>query len=72
MSEYLIHRSAAGERWDQLAWRYYGDATRYEPIIAANPAVAPTAVLPAGVNLRIPRLAAPTTSPSAEAPPWLR
>lgn len=31
---YLEHVTTDGERWDNLAWRYYGDALAYERIIA--------------------------------------
>src|SRR5690606_8109276 len=37
--QYLSHVTREGERWDQLAFTYYGDATRYEPIVRANPQV---------------------------------
>jgi phage tail protein X len=30
---FMIHVTTEGERWDQLAWRYYGDAYRYWPIV---------------------------------------
>ena len=32
----IRHITKDGERWDLLAWRYYGSATDYERIIAAN------------------------------------
>ncbi len=47
---YLEHITTQGERWDNLAWRYYGDALSYERIIAANPHVAVIPVLPSGVR----------------------
>ena len=34
---YLTHITTEGERWDQLAWKYYGNALEYERIVAANP-----------------------------------
>ncbi|MBJ3537853.1 tail protein X, partial [Salmonella enterica subsp. enterica serovar Derby] len=42
---YLEHVTTDGERWDNLAWRYYGAALAYERIIAANPHVAILPVL---------------------------
>ena len=36
---FIPHITTEGERWDQLAWRYYGDAHRYQPIVQANPHV---------------------------------
>ncbi len=69
-AEYLDHTTVEGERWDQLAFTYYGDATRYEPIVRANPQVPMTRSLPAGLTLRIPVLdAAPS---SEDLPPWFK
>jgi len=38
-SQFIVHVTTAGERWDLLAWQYYGDPTDYSPIIMANPNV---------------------------------
>ena len=68
--DYLDHITTEGERWDQLADRFYGrfdgdpDAPyRYEPIIRANlhlglSFIAQNPVLPGGLRLRIPILEA--------------
>ncbi|MDU9028692.1 tail protein X [Pseudomonas mediterranea] len=67
---FIAHTTTEGERWDQLAWRYYGDAHRYLPIVQANPHVPISAVLPAGLRLAIPMLQPlPTTE---DLPPWMR
>jgi len=70
----LIHVTKAGERWDTIAWAYYGDAHRYAPIIAANPHVPITPALPAGVRLNIPVLnrGSITSTNLAGLPPWMR
>lgn len=36
---FLEHITRDGERWDSLAWQYYGDPLGYPRIIAANPHV---------------------------------
>lgn len=72
MTEYIEHITGEAERWDSLAWRYYGDATRYEPIISANPGIAILPWLPGGVKLYIPVLEKPAGVSSPAAPPWLR
>lgn len=65
---YRLHVTNEGERWDNIAWRYYGDAYLYPQIIAANPHVAITATLPAGLTLAIPLI---ETKPSSVGlPPW--
>lgn len=69
--EYVEHVTVDGDRWDLLAWRYYGDPHGYERIITANPEVAITAALPGGLSLRIPVISdAPAAS--ADLPPWKR
>lgn len=67
---FLTHITTEGERWDQLSWKYYGDAHRYPPIVEANPHVPITGSLPAGLQLAIPMLAVVT--PTADLPPWMR
>lgn len=69
---FLIHITTEGERWDALAWRYYGDAHRYQPILAANPHVPITSALPAGLSLAIPVLEEQTSTSSEDLPPWMR
>ena len=67
---FLTHVTTEGERWDQLAWRYYGDPHRYLPIVQANPHVPLTAALPAGLTLAIPLLE--PQSSYEDMPPWMR
>lgn len=43
-----------GDRWDLIAYEYYGDATFYELIITANPEVQITPILDPGIKLKIP------------------
>ncbi|NJD38454.1 MAG: hypothetical protein FIA89_09080 [Geobacter sp.] len=67
------HITVDGDRWDLLAWEYYGDPTLYEPIIAANPEVQIEPVLPAGIRLIIPVLEESLVgdiATSEELPPW--
>ena len=66
----LTHTTTEGERWDQLAWRYYGDAHRYGPIADANPNVPLNATLPSGLTLASPLLTARPTA--QDVPPWMR
>jgi len=77
MAGYIDHTTGPRDRWDLLAYRYYGDANRTGPLIAANramfaPAPAPIPlVLPAGVVIRVPIL---DPEPAAQdlLPPWKR
>ena len=77
MSDYIEHVTGPNERWDHLAYRYYGDANRTAPIIKANRAAYEAALsnipagLPVGLTLRIPVL---DDEPVNEdlLPPWKR
>ncbi|TLI49294.1 tail protein X [Escherichia coli] len=50
---FLEHVTRDGERWDSLAWQYYGDPG-LSPDYCRNPHVAITPVLPSGLLLLIP------------------
>lgn len=70
--EFITHQTQDGERWDSLAFLYYGDPLAYERIIVANPYVPVDPVLPAGLELRIPVLEDAEAEPvlGAGVPPW--
>ncbi|MFG1409518.1 tail protein X [Xanthobacter sp. VTT E-85241] len=74
---YLTHETTAGERWDLLAHRYYGDVSRQAALIAANRALflaemSIPNVLPAGLVLVVPILEQRQTAASELLPPWKR
>lgn len=77
MSDYIEHVTGPNERWDHLAYRYYGDANRTAPIIKANRTAYEVALtnipgtLPVGLHLQIPVL---DEEPLDETllPPWKR
>jgi phage tail protein X len=65
----MRHITGAGERWDLLAWQYYGDATLFSPIIMANPQVPIEPVFEAGLQVWIPILFVQQAQ-AASLPPW--
>ena len=67
---YLTHITTEGERWDQLAWKYYGNALEYERIVAANPQVPITPTLLGGLRLSSPVIE--ETQIVEDLPPWKR
>jgi phage tail protein X len=73
-SLFIPHLTVGGERWDQLAWQYYGDSTLYGPIVMANPAIPIEPAFEAGLTIGIPLLSSPTSAsiPQADLPPWQR
>lgn len=68
-SQFIVHTSIAGERWDILAWNYYGDPTLYSVIVMANPSIPIEPVFEAGLIVGIPLL---QVSPikTSDLPPW--
>ena len=72
MTTFIEHVTGNGERWDQIANRYYGDPTKYERIIAANPSVAIVPTLEAGLRLSIPVDEVAIDVITVGLPPWKR
>ena len=70
--EYLTHITKDKDRWDALAYKYYGDALNYAPIVAANPHVKICSVLTAGIYLKIPIIETGQTYDDDALPPWKR
>ncbi|MGB8412652.1 MAG: tail protein X [Candidatus Binatus sp.] len=67
--QFILHITKAGERWDLLAWQYYGDPTDYSPIIMANPNVPIEPVFDAGLSIAVPILQKSAVL-TADLPPW--
>ena len=68
-SQYIQHLTYAGERWDLLAWQYYGDPTGYSIIIMANPKVPIEPLFEAGLTIAIPIIQQQSVL-VASLPPW--
>lgn len=68
--EAVEHVTTEGDRWDTLAWTYYGDPWAFERIIAANPSVPIRPRLPGGLTIHIPVIEAATRTD--DLPPWRR
>ena len=61
-----------GDRWDIIAWKAYGDATKYQDIIKANPAVPIRPVIPAGTIINVPVIEGAEAPTLNSLPPWKR
>jgi phage tail protein X len=73
MQQFIPYLTTAGERWDTIAWKYYGDATLFGPIIQTNPQIAIEAVFEAGLNIGVPILVVNQAAQNqADLPPWKR
>lgn len=67
--KYTRYTTVQGDRWDTVAFKAYGDATKYSAIAEVNPTVPKNVVIPSGVVLNIPVLETATTETS-NLPPW--
>jgi len=67
--QYIVYTTRTNDRWDLIAFTFYGDASRFQPILDANPRVPIDPVLQSGVQLAVPVLdVVVATTPL---PPWL-
>ena len=73
MSENLTYITKENIRWDIISFQAYGDATRMNTIIEANPGVDITEKLPGGIELQIPVIETTASAPADSLlPPWKR
>lgn len=71
-NEYFVHTVTNNQRWDQIAYQYYGNAKLYAPIIRANPSIPIHSTLTEGLRLKIPILDLQDIQTDTEGaqPPW--
>ena len=68
---YKQYTTIDGERWDNVAYKAYGNAAMIKPIIEANPNVLITDRIPVGTVLNIPILQDEQVLTDQELlPPW--
>jgi len=70
--EYIEHITVDGDRWDLIAYRYYGDANRIAPLAEANEHLRLSPVLESGLPVRVPILDDDDELSPDEVPPWKR
>lgn len=69
----LQYITLEGERWDNIAFKAYGNAGLAEILIIANPSITITDVLPTGTLLNIPVKEDEAVLTNQELlPPWLK
>jgi phage tail protein X len=68
-AQFILHVTVSGERWDLLAWTYYGDASLYSPIIMANPLIPIEPAFEPGLEIAIPLLQV-SRDVTSDLPPW--
>jgi phage tail protein X len=74
---YFEHRTMDGDRWDLLAYQYYGDASKQSVLLDANrslfidPITVPPLILKSGITLIVPVLDEAEVDDNT-LPPWKR
>lgn len=53
-NKYMVHKAKEGERWADLAYKYYGDSFKFAPIIMCNLDIPISPFLPVGADIIIP------------------
>ncbi len=71
MTNYIFHTAGNNERWDTLAYKYYGNCYKMQPIIEANPHVSISAKIEEGIELKIP-IEESTETETSLLPVWKR
>ena len=70
--KYIIHITKTQERWDSIAYKYYGNCYKIAPLIMSNPHLAIGYYIPAGSEVIVPvrdnKLQ--TNEKNEELPPW--
>jgi len=69
---FVQYTTKQGDRWDLIAYEAYGDVTKMQIIMDANPAVALTPLIPAGTVLNIPVVEEEEAITLSQLPPWKR
>ena len=71
VKQYFDHNTIEGDRWDLLAYKYYGDAHKFNLIKNANPSVKHRLILEGNLTLKIPIIEADDQNNNL-LPPWKR
>lgn len=64
-----VYKTVAGDTFDIIAYQQYGDETKADKIMEANPELLDYFVFPANVSVVIPEL--DTTESTVPMPPWM-
>ncbi len=64
----MTYKTVSGDTWDQIAYKEYGDESRADELMEANPTLLDYFVFPAGVTVTIPD---EVTDSGIPLPPWM-
>lgn len=72
MSAVLRYTTRAGDRWDLIAHRHYGNTLMIENLIAANPHLPLAEEFGSGLTVFVPVLETKPKNSQEDMPPWMR
>lgn len=73
MASFVEYITKEGERWDTIAFKAYGDPSRVNELIEANPSASILPILPLGTRLKIPVIEQGEVQLDSDLlPPWKR
>lgn len=64
----MTYTTVAGDTWDQIAYKVYGDEARAGELMEANPGLLDYFVFPSGVKVAAPET---VTDAGVPLPPWM-
>lgn len=67
---WIEHTAVLGDRWDTLAYRYYGDAFGFMRLIEANSHIPIRPFIAPGTPVVIPLIEPDDEGQALELPPW--
>lgn len=70
MSQFTSYTTKQGDRWDEIAYRYLGDATAVVELFNANKLVPLRPELDEGIEIFIPVFSPDEVNQTGSLPPW--
>jgi phage tail protein X len=71
MAGQTTYTTNQGDTWTSIAWKAYGDVSKMDEVIMANPYIPASAVISGGIDITVPILDKASLNPSM-LPPWKR
>lgn len=68
----MQYKTSQGDRWDLIAYKFYGNPTMINELILANPHLPLAEQFEANLTVFIPVLPATRTIAQKDMPPWMR
>lgn len=71
MTNYIFHTAGERDRWDTIAYKYYGNSYKIQNLISDNPHIPITGTIEEGTEVRV-RVEETTPDDNSNLPIWKR